>query len=60
MNTIETTTQDNEIATREESLRAAEATLTKEESFRVYRDEMSRLLLSDYVESTLAHWDVWV
>jgi hypothetical protein len=60
MNTIETTTQDNEIATTEESLRAPEATLTKEESFRVYRDEMSRLLLSDYVESTLAHWDVWV
>jgi len=60
MNTIETTTQGNEIATNEESLRAPEATLTKEESFRVYRDEMSRLLLSDYVESTLAHWDVWV
>jgi hypothetical protein len=60
MNTIETPTSKNKVAAKEETLEAREAGQANEEAFRLYRDEMSRLLLSDYVESTLAHWDVWV
>ena len=59
MNTIETTTPNNKAVAKEETLEAREAALAKREAFRLHRDEMSRLLLADYVESTLAHWDVW-
>ncbi len=60
MNTIEKTTSQNKVVVKEETLEAREATLAREEAFRLHRDEMSRLLLADYVESTLAQWDIWV
>jgi hypothetical protein len=59
MGKIETTTSKNNTAAREETL-AQEENLAKQESFKVYRDEMSRLLLAEYIESSLAYWDVWV
>ncbi len=60
MRIIEPTTSKSNVAAKEEYLESIKETLAKQESFKVYRDEMSRLLLADYVESTLAHWDVWV
>jgi len=60
MNKIETTTSENQVVAKEESPEARAANLAKEEAFRLHRDEMSRLMLADYVESILVHWDIWI
>jgi predicted dithiol-disulfide oxidoreductase (DUF899 family) len=51
MNTVKTETPKQKVLSKEELVAARKASLAKEEAFKRHRDELSRLLLADYLDS---------
>ena len=53
---IETRTSSQNAVSKEQGLESREACQERKEEFRRHRDELSRLLLSDYVDNALAQF----